>query len=63
MDINVPAKVRSWIYIVGIIGQPIMVYLVDKGLIGTTELALWAALTAAAFGLARLNIPAKEGVQ
>lgn len=65
MDINVPAKVRSWIYIIGIIGQPFMVYLVAKGLIGTLELTLWAALTVATFGLARLNVPsgpAKENL-
>lgn len=61
MDVLIPANVRSWIYIIGMLGQPVMVYLVAKGLIGTAELTFWGAFTLAAFGLAKLNIPAKGG--
>lgn len=56
MELNLPEKVRGIIYTTGVLGQPIMVYCVDKGWFGTPEMALWGALSAAAFLLARINL-------
>lgn len=56
MNISIPERIRGGIYITGILGQPVMVYLVDKGIFGTPEMTLWGALCAAAFLIARINL-------
>lgn len=56
MTINFSYKVRAFIYLANVIGSPFMAYLLDKGTIGTKEVALWAAEMAAVFALAGLNV-------
>ena len=57
-DIVVPRKVRSSLYIILIIGSPIVGYLAvsQPDVIGPNEVALWSALTAAIALIARLNL-------
>lgn len=58
MNVNVPSKVRSLLYILLVIGSPIVGYLAiaQPNIIGPNEVALWSALTAAIALLARLNL-------
>lgn len=57
-DIVVPRKVRSALYILLVIGSPIVGYLAisQPDVIGPNEVALWSALTAAIALIARLNL-------
>ena len=58
MTINIPSQVRSFLYILLVIGSPIVGYLAiaQPDIIGPNEVALWSALTAAIALLARLNL-------
>lgn len=57
-DIIVPRKLRSALYILLIIGSPVVGYLAisQPDIIGPNEVALWSALTAAIALIARLNL-------
>lgn len=55
-DMKVPSNVRSALYIVLMLGAPIVAYLQVSGYIGTNEVALWTALTSAIALMARLNL-------
>lgn len=56
MSINLPPKVRIAIYVLTGILQPIAVYLLATGVIGELEMALFAAETTFAAGLAAINV-------
>jgi len=56
MNINFPPKVRISLYILVVIGGPIITYLLAKGFIGELEMGLWAGLTSAVSALAAFNI-------
>lgn len=58
MTINIPSQIRSALYILLVIGSPIVGYLAiaQPDVIGPNEVALWSALTAAIALLARLNL-------
>ena len=58
MTINIPSQVRSFLYILLVIGSPVVGYLAisQPDIIGPNEVALWSALTAAIALLARLNL-------
>lgn len=56
MTPNVPPRVRLVIYIVNVIGTPLVAYANVKGWLGDQEAALWSAEVAAAFALAGLNV-------
>jgi hypothetical protein len=56
MSLNLPPRWRLVIYVVNIIGTPVVVYAKAKGWIGDLEVALWSAEVAAAFALAGLNV-------
>lgn len=60
MTINLPYKVRAAIYIANFVGSPVMAYLLNKGIIGEMEVALWAAEMMAAFALAGINVSKKN---
>lgn len=60
MTVNLPYKVRSALYIGNAVGGPIMAYLLARGVIGTLEVGLWAAESAAIFALAGLNVTKKD---
>lgn len=56
MKANVPSKVRLVIYLVNVLGTPVIAYANARGWIGELEVALWSAEVAAAFALAGLNV-------
>ncbi len=58
MTINIPSQVRSALYVLLVIGSPIVGYLAiaQPDIIGPNEVGLWSALTAAIALLARLNL-------
>lgn len=56
MELNIPANIRSWLYVAIVLGGPIIFYLLTKGWIGDTELALWTGITSAVALLAKLNV-------
>jgi hypothetical protein len=56
MNINLPSKVRAALYILVVLGSPVVGYLSVTEVLGTAEVALWSALTTAIAGLAALNV-------
>lgn len=56
MTINVPYAIRAALYVINVIGSPLMAYLLSRGTIGTLEVTLWAAEMSAVFALAGLNV-------
>lgn len=56
MTINVPEKLRGLLYIIVMVGGPIVAYAMDKGWIGAQELALWTGLTSIVALIARFNL-------
>lgn len=59
MNLNVPPAARLVIYVVNVLGTPLVAYASAKGWIGDLEVSLWSAEVAAAFALAGLNVAAK----
>ena len=59
MNINLPPKVRQALYILTVIGTPVVVYLASKGYIGDLEVVLWTAEVSAVSALAAFNVGAK----
>lgn len=55
MKINIPAEVRQALYVVTAIGTPVMVYLLDKAIIGQIEMNLWSGIVLAVNGLAAIK--------
>jgi hypothetical protein len=61
MTFNIPPKARIVLYILTIIGTPVMAYLKAKGIVGDLEINLWSAEVVAVAGMAALNVkPDKE---
>lgn len=56
MEFNLPPKIRKALYIIGVIGTPVIAYLRFKNYIGDGEVAFWGALMTATNGLAALNV-------
>lgn len=61
MTINLPPAVRVALYILTVLGAPVVVYLRAKDLIGDVELALWGAEVSAVSLLAAFNVPDSDG--
>ena len=57
MTLTIPRRARVGIYLANLLGTPVVVYLVAKGVLGDLELTLWGAEVAAAFAVAGLNVP------
>lgn len=57
MEVNIPAHVRGWLYILVIIGGPVVAYLMAIGIFREAEFALWAGVTSAIGLIARFNTP------
>lgn len=61
MNINIPRQIRAALYVALMIGSPIVAYLQIEEYIGTNEVALWLALSAAIALMAGLNLtPASQ---
>lgn len=60
MELNLPRNVRAGLYILIIVGSPVIGYLSMSEFIGANEVALWSALTTAVAAVARLNLTPKE---
>ena len=61
MTINIPYKIRATLYILITLGTPVMAYLLNKDIIGTVEVTLWASLTSAVSLMAALNTTPTNG--
>ncbi len=57
MTLSLSPKVRVLLYVLTVIGTPVVVYLKAKGIIGDLELILWGAEVTAVSGLAAFNVP------
>lgn len=56
MHLNPPYKVRAALYVLLMLGSPIIAYLQTENLIGASELNLWLGLSAVIALLAGLNV-------
>lgn len=56
MNINVPEKLRGWLYVIVLLGGPLVAYAMDKGWLGMQELVLWTGLTTIVATIARFNL-------
>ena len=56
MTINLPSKVRAFLYIFTSIGSLVMTYLAVTGIVGSNEVALWTGFSAFIAALAGLNV-------
>lgn len=60
MKITVPASVRITLYVLTLLGAPVVVYLRARNIIGDLELTLWAAEVSAVSALAAFHVPPAE---
>lgn len=60
MKVNLPAKVRLGLYVLTLLGTPLVAYLKLRGFITDLEVGLWAAEVTAVSSLAALNTDVKE---
>lgn len=58
MTVTIPRAFRLALYLLNVLGTPVVVYARAKGWIGDLELALWGAEVAAVMALAGLNVSA-----
>lgn len=54
------AKVRSFLYVLGVVGTPTMAYLFDQGVVSSFWFGLWTVVSMAVFGLAKSNVTPDE---
>lgn len=59
MTLNPPSKVRAALYIITIVGTPLVAYLSARHIIGDLEVALWSAEVAVVNAMAALNVTIK----
>lgn len=59
MTVNLPRRYRLGLYVLNVLGTPVIAYALAKGWIGELELSLWAAEVTAAMTLAGLNVKAE----
>jgi hypothetical protein len=55
MTVNPPRRVRIALYLITVLGTPLIAYLNAKGILGSLEVTLWSAEVAVVTGLAALN--------
>lgn len=56
VQINLPEKVRGYLYVLVLVGGPVMTYLVTQGVLGNAEMVLWTGLTSIVALIARFNL-------
>ncbi|MBO9522836.1 MAG: hypothetical protein J7518_14985 [Nocardioidaceae bacterium] len=61
MKISISPAVRVALYVLTLLGAPVIVYLRARGIIGDLELALWGAEVSAVSALAAFNVPSGTG--
>ena len=59
MKLNLPPKARIALYVLTLIGTPVVAYLFAKHYIGETEVTLWAAEVMVVNALAAFNVTDK----
>lgn len=57
MKITIPPALRVGVYVLNLLGAPVVVYLRARGVIGDLELTLWGAEVSAMSLLAGLHVP------
>jgi len=57
MNLNTWPAIRVGVYVLNLLGAPVVVYLRAKGVIGDLELTLWGAEVSAMSAMAGLNVP------
>ena len=60
MNFNLPSKVRSFLYVLGVVGSPTMAYLYSEGVVNKFWFGLWTVVSMAVFGLAKINVTPDE---
>lgn len=60
MTINLPPAVRVALYVLTLLGAPVVVYLRARAIIGDLELTLWGAEVTAVSALAAFNVPTEN---
>ena len=59
MTLSLSPRTRVGLYLLTLLGTPVVVYLKAKGIIGDLELTLWGAEVTAVTGMAALNVSTK----
>lgn len=60
MKLKIPRRVRGALYIITMIGTPLVAYLATKGIIGDIEVAFWSAEVTIVSAIAGLNLTPEE---
>jgi hypothetical protein len=60
MTIKIPPAVRVALYVLTLLGAPVVVYLRARGIIGDLELTLWGAEVTAVSALAAFHVPSSD---
>lgn len=63
MNLNPPRRVRLALYLLTVLGTPLVAYLNAKGILGALEVSFWSAEVAVVTGLAALNTSNPTDVQ
>jgi len=54
------SKVRSALYVIGVVATPTMAYLFDQGVVPSFWFGLWTVMTTALFALAKVNVTPEQ---
>ena len=60
MLLEIPAKVRSFLYTISVIGMPIVAYLAEQEVISTFVAGLFVVVNSGILLLARINVTPEE---
>lgn len=60
MTINIPAKIRTALYILTVLAAPLVAYFNETGAIGENEITLFAAYVTAIAAMAGFNVPTTD---
>lgn len=60
MEINIPPKVRLWLYIFTLFTTPVVAVLTEQAILPTWVLTLWTAEVAVVSSLAAFNVDRRK---
>lgn len=63
MKLNPTPKVRLALYLVTLLGTPLVGYLESKGVIGSLEVAFWLAEVTVVSGMAAFNVTPNQDIE